>query len=145
MDSKKSSRTKTSDDAQTCGTDETFATSKSSLLCSFRFAASGIVDTAKNGRNFKIQLVAAVLALLISYILKISCLEFAIIIICIGVVLSAECLNTAIEKVVDLLSPNYSELAKTAKDCSAGFVLILAVSALFVGILIFGKSLLTII
>ena len=61
----------------------------------------------------------------------------AIIAVCIGVVLAGECINTAIESVVDLVSPEFHELAKHAKDCAAGAVLVESIAALFVAAFIF--------
>ncbi len=59
------------------------------------------------------------------------------IVICIVLVLAAECLNTAVESVVDLVSPDYAELAKHAKDCAAGAVLVCALGAVAVAAAVF--------
>ena len=59
-------------------------------------------------------------------------------ILCIAAVFAAECVNTAIESVVDLVSPEYHELARRAKDCGAGAVLVFAVVALVVAAVVFG-------
>ena len=64
-------------------------------------------------------------------------MEWAVVCVCIGVVLGAECANTALETLVDLVSPEYNELARITKDCAAGAVLINAIAALFVAAFIF--------
>ena len=63
--------------------------------------------------------------------------QWAVIAVCVGLVLSGECVNTSLEAVVDLASPEYHELAKRAKDCAAGGVLISSFASLFVAAFIF--------
>ena len=69
--------------------------------------------------------------------LGIDAASWAAIVICIVLVLAAECLNTAVESVVDLVSPDYAELAKHAKDCAAGAVLVCALGAVAVAAAVF--------
>ena len=78
-----------------------------------------------------------IIALLLSYILKISRIEFIIILIMIALVLTSEIINTSIEKVVDLYTKDYNNLAKIAKDVSAGSVLVMSIFSLLVGVIIF--------
>lgn len=108
-----------------------------SLWESFGYAFTGIVETFRVGRNFKIQLGFAIAAIILGIVFRISTAEWAIIVICFGLVLGGECVNTAIESIVDLASPDYHELAKRAKDCAAGGVLIAAIASLVVAALIF--------
>lgn len=103
------------------------------LRCAFRFAREGIGYTFAQERNMKIHGLAAVFALILGFLLHLSPAELAIIILCIMAVLTAECFNTALESVVDLVSPTYADLAKHAKDAAAGAVLISAVGAVIVG------------
>lgn len=110
---------------------------KSPFLKSFIFAAQGIVKTFRLGFNFKVMLVFALCALILGLIFQISLPEWALIFICIGMVLGGECLNTALEKTIDLVSPTYHELAGIAKDCAAGAVLILSIASFCVALLIF--------
>ncbi|MDR1559704.1 MAG: diacylglycerol kinase family protein [Clostridiales bacterium] len=113
---------------------------------SFKYALSGIVETLKNERNFKIHLYAAVCALGLAIWLKISVIEFICVSISIAMVLSAELINTAIESVVDLFAgEEIHPLAKAAKDAAAGAVLITAVNAAAVGAAVFLKRLINII
>ena len=78
----------------------------------------------------KIHLGIAVLAVALGFALRIDGASWAAVILCIAAVFAAECVNTAIESVVDLVSPEYHELARRAKDCGAGAVLVFAVVAL---------------
>lgn len=87
----------------------------------------------------RIHFIAAVAALLAVLFLKVTPLEFALLALSILSVLCAEMFNTAIEAVVDLVSPGYHPLAKTAKDTAAGAVLITACGAAIMGYLILAK------
>lgn len=100
-------------------------------------ALNGIWYSLKNGKNLKIQLVFAILAIIASYILKVSLIEFAIIIIVIFLVIFAEIMNTAIETVVDMYTQNFNEKAKIAKDVAAGGVTICAILSVIIGIIVF--------
>ena len=86
--------------------------------------------------------IAALVVLLASLFLRVSPLEFALLALSILFVLFAELINTAIEAVVDLLSPDFHPLAKTAKDTAAGAVLIAACGAGIMGYLILAKYIL---
>lgn len=108
-----------------------------SLAESFRHALSGIAQTGSCGRNFIIQLCCAVLAVVLGFICQLSGAEWAAIIICIALVLGGECLNTAVEAAVDLMTDSYHPLAKRAKDCAAGGVLVFSLGSLVVGCVIF--------
>jgi diacylglycerol kinase len=88
-------------------------------------------------RNMKIHFTAAILAVLISFFLRISLIEWCLIIIVIAMVIVAELFNTAVECTVDLVQPEQHELARRAKDISASAVLAAAVCSVFVGAAIF--------
>ena len=103
------------------------------LFTSFRYAWAGILYAVRTQRNFRIHLAIALLALSLSIMLRITALEAAVVVITISVVLIMELMNTALESVVDLtVGQTYHELAKIAKDCAAGAVLISAIAALLV-------------
>jgi diacylglycerol kinase len=84
----------------------------------------------------KIQILAGIVAVAISLLLHISKIEFIIILICIGLVWSAELFNTALEYIVDKITNEQAAWARKTKDASAGAVLILALIALVIGIII---------
>ena len=104
---------------------------------SIKNCLEGINFVITNESNFKKEIVIGIIALLLSYILKISRIEFIIILIMIALVLTSEIINTSIEKVVDLYTRDYNNLAKIAKDVSAGSVLVMSIFSLLVGVIIF--------
>lgn len=112
------------------------------LIRSFKCAAEGIVYSLKTQRNMRIHVFVALCALLASYLLKLDPGEWGIILLCIGLVMAAECFNTAIEAVVDRVSPEVHPLAKIAKDCAAGAVLICALISVAAGLAVFVPALL---
>ncbi len=103
------------------------------LLLSFKYAWAGLRYAFITQRNFRIHTVIGTLALSLGVFLKLSAVEIAVICLTSGLVLALELLNTAIESVVDLtVKQSYHELAKIAKDCAAGAVLVSAIAAVFV-------------
>ncbi len=108
-----------------------------SLVCAFTCAWEGVVYAVKTQRNMKIHLLAAAVALVLGFALGIDAASWTAIVLCIAAVFSAECFNTALESVVDLVSPDYHELARRAKDCAAGAVFVFALAAVAVGLIVF--------
>lgn len=111
-----------------------------SRLRSFVYAAKGIMHVLKKERNIWLQLFIAALAVTGGFLLKISSTEWIVIILCIGIVLSFEIMNTAIENMVDFISPGYNKKAGIIKDIAAGAVLITATMSLIIGIIIFAPK-----
>lgn len=111
----------------------------------FGYALNGIWHAAATQLNFRVHLVAALVAVYAGYALHISKDEWLWIILCIALVLVAELFNTAIEFLVDLVSPDYNKKAGLVKDMSAGAVLITAIGALAIGLIIFVPKLLVLI
>lgn len=105
----------------------------SSLVVSFQYAWAGITYAFRTQRNFRIHVAVGTGAITLSLLLHLAAIEIAIICLTIGAVLTMELLNTAIESVVDLtVKQNYHELAKIAKDCAAGAVLVSSIVAVMV-------------
>jgi diacylglycerol kinase len=104
---------------------------------SIAVAARGLLTLVRSERNARIHLLLAVLALGLSFFLRISALEWVAVVLCIGGVFTAEALNTAVEVVVDLVQPEHHPLAGLAKDYAAGAVLVAACSAAVAGAVIF--------
>ncbi|NES17483.1 MAG: diacylglycerol kinase family protein [Symploca sp. SIO3E6] len=103
------------------------------LLVSFKYAWAGVRYAFITQRNFRIHTLIGTVAISLGIWLDIPLVELAVISLTIGFVLALELLNTALESVVDLtVKHSYHELAKIAKDCAAGAVLISALTALFV-------------
>ncbi|HSP23009.1 MAG TPA: diacylglycerol kinase family protein [Planococcus sp. (in: firmicutes)] len=104
---------------------------------SFKFAGQGIAAAVKRESNMKFHLAAAVAVILAAAMTGISSAEWLIIILLIGGMIALEMINTAIERVVDLASPERHPLAKESKDIAAGAVLVFAAASAIIGILIF--------
>ena len=114
----------------------------SGFLKSFVYALNGIIEAIKQ-RNIKIQLTIAIAAIALGFIFHINRGEWCIILLCIALVLSLEITNTALEHLVDLVSPDYHEKAGKIKDLAAGAVLIASIISAIIGLIIFGKYLLS--
>lgn len=104
---------------------------------SFGYAGRGIKIVFGSEPNMKIHIFVAMLVILCGFVFKINITEWILCLLCVGLVFSAEMLNTAIENVVDLASPEHHELAGKAKDIAAGAVLICAIVSVVIGLLIF--------
>ncbi|MBE9060186.1 diacylglycerol kinase family protein [cf. Phormidesmis sp. LEGE 11477] len=112
------------------------------LFTSFRYAWAGISYAFQTQRNFRVHTGVGVLAIILCWTLEVSNIEVAVVCLTIGAVLVMEILNTALESLVDLtVGQTYHELAKIAKDCAAGAVLMAAMVALAIAILIFAPPL----
>lgn len=109
----------------------------SQRVISFKYAFAGLLAALKEEPNLKFHFLAGVIVILISYALKISKADWIIIIFLIGLVISVELTNTAIEAVVDAFTDKEHPGAKLAKDISAGAVLVAAATSAIIGIIIF--------
>ena len=96
------------------------------LKKSFGYAFKGIDDVVSNEPNMKIYVSVAILVVIMAFLLKISMIEWIILVLLIGLVLAAEVINTTIENLVDMYIKEYNERVKVVKDTAAGTVLILA-------------------
>ena len=92
-------------------------------------------------RNFRLHVAVAVAVAAMGAVLQITRVELAVLAFAMGLVFTAELFNTTVEAAVDLLSPEYHDAAKTAKDAAAGAVLLSALTAALVGLLILGPPL----
>jgi len=112
-----------------------------SRFTSFRCAIAGWWHVIRTQRNAWIHAVISVAVILVSFWLRLSAHDWAVIMIAIALVWIAEFLNTALEAVVDLASPQNNQLAKVGKDVGAAAVLIAAVTSIIIGLLILGPPL----
>jgi diacylglycerol kinase (ATP) len=103
---------------------------------SVNFAIEGILHAAKTQKHLRYHFYTAAGVLIASYAVGVSKNEFLFIALAVIAVLLAEMLNTAVEAIVDLLSPEHSEKAKAAKDIAAGAVLITALGSAVIGYII---------
>lgn len=114
---------------------------KKNLLEPFRVAMSGVVHTFRTQRHMRFHVYVVLVVMLLALFVNLGLREVLVLLFTISLVIIAEMFNSAIEATVDLVSPNYSPLAKFAKDIAAGAVLITTIIALVVGgLLILGES-----
>ena len=104
---------------------------------SFKYAFRGIAMVLKSEKNMLIHVIISILVLICGILFQISITEWMICLLCFGLVFSTEMMNTAIETLVDLVSPNHHKLAGKAKDIAAGAVLVAAIFAAITGLIIF--------
>ena len=110
-------------------------TRPSGFIQSLNCAIEGILWAVKTQRHMLIHLIAAILVMVVGLVLHLTLYEFALLCLAITLVLFAELVNTALEVVVDLVSPEFHPLAQRAKDVAAGAVLLASVAALVLGYL----------
>lgn len=119
--------------------------SRSSWPRVFAAACNGIRFTFRTQRNLRVHLVVGVVVIGLAWLSQVSAVEWCCLLLCIGLMMTAELLNTAVEVIVDDLSPGWSEPAGRAKDVAAGAVLIAAVTSAAVGTVIFLPKLWTLV
>lgn len=109
----------------------------SRLARSFTFAGKGLRWVWKSEPNFRVHCATAILVVTFGFLLQISRQEWGAIALCIGMVLAAETLNSALEVLADAVHPEEHPLIGKAKDASAGAVLLVSLAAGVVGAIIF--------
>lgn len=106
-------------------------------LKSFLYAMSGVAVLVRTQTNARIHLVATVLVVIAGFALHVSQHDWALLVIAMVSVWVAEGINTAVEALVDLVSPEIHPLAGKVKDLAAGAVLIAAIGAVVIGLIVF--------
>jgi diacylglycerol kinase len=109
----------------------------SSRLQSFGYAFKGLESMLRSEKNARIHLIAAIAVVILGFIYKLRPGEWIAITIVIGLVFAAELFNTAIEGIVDKISPEHDPDMGKVKDLAAAAVLVTAISALITGLIIF--------
>lgn len=104
---------------------------------SFRYALRGIWYCLRNERNYQIHGIAALLVFLCAWYYEVDRYQWYILLLTVMSVLVLEMINTAIELMIDLISPEFHPIAKIIKDISAGAVLIASIVAVVIGVFIF--------
>ena len=107
------------------------------IFHSFKYAFSGLKYGLINTKNLHVDFVVALLVIVCGFIFQISITEWLIILLCFALVMSLELMNTALEEVVNLASPEIHPLAKISKDVAAGSVLMSAIISAVIGLIIF--------
>ena len=106
-------------------------------LRSFGYAWKGIRCCVGKEQNLSFHLIAMVVTVIAGFLLEITRIDWMIVILCIGVVIAAELFNSAIEKLVALVSPERHPIAGQVKDIAAGAVLVCAATAAIIGLIVF--------
>ena len=114
---------------------------KHSTLKSFQYASNGLLTAIKNEPNLRIHVAIAAVALLAGGLLKLDTIEWIVLLLTIFLVIILELINTVLENLVNIVSPNFNEYAKKAKDISAAAVLVSAILSVVVGVVLFGPKL----
>jgi len=104
---------------------------------SFKYAFEGVHYAFKNDQNLLVHLIVAFIVINISIALRVTPSQMAILGLTMMMVITAEMINSAIEKMVDLITKEHRQEAKIAKDVAAGMVLVTALAAAIIGTLIF--------
>ncbi len=111
----------------------------------FRYAWAGLKTVVKKESNFQLHLVATMIVVAAGFFFRLSLIEWAVILLTIGLVLITEMINSVIERVMDFIQPGYDERIKEIKDIAAGVVLVTALISIVVGILIFAPKIIQLI
>lgn len=109
------------------------------FIDSVNCAIEGIIYTARTQKHMRNHFISALVLLLLVLFLRVSALEFTLLAVSVSFVLFAELMNTAVEVVVDMISPEYHPMARIAKDVAAGSVLVSAIGAAVTGYLILAR------
>lgn len=112
------------------------------LLKSFTYAVEGINYALKSDQNLLVHLIIAALVIVASIIFDVTPFEMGLLGLTILLVIATEMINTAIEKMVDLITREHRMEAKVAKDVSSGMVLITAIGSIIIGVLVFAPHIL---
>jgi diacylglycerol kinase (ATP) len=107
------------------------------FLRAFGFAGQGVWQVVRTERNMRVHLAVAAAVIVAGLLWRVSAVDWACLALAIGLVLTAETLNSALETLTDLHTSQHHPLAKTAKDAAAGAVLIASVAAAGVGVAVF--------
>jgi diacylglycerol kinase len=110
-------------------------------LASFKWALKGLKDLFSHHPNARVHLLATIIVVPLAFSLKVSLVEWCLLILCIVLVMAMEAMNSALEYLADKVSPEQDELIGKSKDIAAGAVLLCAIGAALVGLLILGPKL----
>ena len=110
---------------------------KRTFFDSVKNCLDGLNYVLANEKNFVREIILGIIAILMSYFLGITRMEWIIVILLINFVLIMELLNTALEKVVDLYTTKYNEIAKVVKDVASASVFLMSLFSAVIGFLIF--------
>jgi diacylglycerol kinase len=101
------------------------------------FALQGIKQFISRDRNGKIQIVFGAIAIILGFTVSLTSFQWILVLFCIGLVISLEMINSAIERYCDLVTTDFHPGIKTIKDVAAGAVLMASITSLIIGLIIF--------
>lgn len=107
------------------------------LFKSFIYAFRGLAKVIRTEQNFRIHMLFTLLVFLAGYFFQINLMEWALVILAIGLVILAEIVNSAVERVSDILKPRIHDYAKEIKDIMAAAVMTASLIAVIIGIIVF--------
>ena len=107
------------------------------LFKSFTYAFRGLIKTFKEEQNLRIQSIVALLVVLSAWFFQVNRLEWCLLILVVGLVIFAEIINSAVERVTDVLKPRINNYVKEIKDIMAAAVMLASLIAVIVGVIIF--------
>ena len=110
------------------------------MLKRFKYAKRGLFWLIRKDKNIRLHLFLFLILIVVSFLLKISFLEWAIVLVCSALVICLEALNTIIEDICDLIHPGFHSKIEKIKDVSAGVVLVASIFSLVVAIIIFAPK-----
>jgi diacylglycerol kinase len=111
------------------------------FLRSFVIGSLGLAHALRTEQNMRLHCLIAVAVIAAGIVLRLAAWEWVAVLLAIGLVISAECVNTALERLADRVSREHDPLIKQAKDCGSAAVLVLAITAAIVGGIVFGPKL----
>lgn len=109
------------------------------LIKSFGWAVNGIRTVWTEEKNFRIESFIALAVIVLAFYFDFSTFEWVMILACIGAVLGAEMVNTAIEDLCNKVEPNTDQIIGKIKDMMGGFVLLVSITAVIIGIILFAN------
>src|SRR3989338_5732338 len=107
------------------------------LLRSFNYALKGLFKTFREEQNLRIQMAAGLIVVILGIYFGVSAFEWSLIVLAIGLVLIAEIINSAVERITDVLKPRINTYVKEIKDIMAAAVLLSSLTAAIIAVLIF--------
>ena len=108
------------------------------LLKSFMYAGKGLFKTFKEEQNLRVQTSISLLVVVLAWLLKVTYLEWALLILAISLVILMEVVNSAVERITDVLKPRINGYVKEIKDIMAAAVMLASLTAVMIGIIVLG-------
>ena len=107
------------------------------LKKSARYAARGMVSVWREEQNFRIEIFGGFVAIFVGLVLRFTFIELSIIVLLVGSILAAECVNTSLERIVDILKPRVSEYVQIVKDILAAMMAILVIASVLIAFFLY--------